>query len=84
MKHKILIAADNTTQVELLESVLSDMDCGISLALDGADTFARAVSFKPDLILLDLTKPEEIGLEICRQLKQDPATPRFAFWSLRR
>jgi len=73
-KSKILIADDNGPNVELLEAFLSDLDCQIAVAVDGADTLAKVTQFQPDLILLDVMMPKLSGFEVCKKLKGDPAT----------
>jgi two-component system, OmpR family, alkaline phosphatase synthesis response regulator PhoP len=73
-KDRILIADDNPTNVELLEAYLSNRDCEIGIAVDGRDTLEKVAQFQPDLILLDIMMPKLSGFEVCRQLKDDPAT----------
>ena len=73
---KILIADDNPTNVELLEAYLSGLECEIMVAVDGRDTLDKVASFQPDLILLDIMfagPPGPDGIEVSRQIHQDPA-----------
>lgn len=72
--HRILIADDNAANRELLEAYLADFDCEIETAVDGKDTLDKVVSFKPDLLLLDVMMPKLSGFEVCRQIKDDPET----------
>ena len=71
---RVLIAADNEPNRELLEAYLADVDCEIATAVDGADTLARVAAFHPDVILLDVMMPKFSGFEVCQRLKDDPAT----------
>ena len=73
-RSKILIADDNGPNVELLEAFLADVDCDIAVAVDGRDTLERVAKFQPDLILLDIMMPKLSGFEVCKKLKQNPAT----------
>jgi len=73
-KSRILIADDNLPNVELLEAYLGEIDCEIAVATDGRDTLAKVREFEPDLILLDIMMPKLSGFEVCKILKQDPAT----------
>jgi two-component system, OmpR family, alkaline phosphatase synthesis response regulator PhoP len=73
-KSKILIADDNPTNVELLEAYLTELDCEIGIAVDGRDTLDKVASFEPDLILLDIMMPKLSGFEVCKAIKDDPAT----------
>src|SRR5262245_53613038 len=74
-KNRILIADDNEPNRELLEVYLSDIECDIEHAADGQETLAKAKSFRPDLILLDVMMPKLSGFEVCQKLKAD-ATSR--------
>jgi CheY-like chemotaxis protein len=71
-KNRILIADDNEPNRELLEAYLVNVECDIQHAVDGQDTLAKARSFQPDLILLDVMMPKLSGFEVCRRLKDDP------------
>ena len=73
-KSRILIADDNGPNVELLEAYLAELDCEIEVAIDGRDTLDKVASFKPELILLDVMMPKLSGFEVCKQLKEKPAT----------
>ncbi len=73
-KSRILIADDNPTNVELLEAYLSGVDSDMAIAVDGLDTLEKVKAFKPDLILLDIMMPKLSGFEVCKKLKDDPAT----------
>jgi two-component system, OmpR family, alkaline phosphatase synthesis response regulator PhoP len=74
---RILIADDNAANRELLEAYLSSIDCEVEMAVDGEETLAKAQSFQPDLVLLDIMMPKRSGFEVCEQLKKDPATSRM-------
>jgi two-component system alkaline phosphatase synthesis response regulator PhoP len=74
---RVLIADDNLTNVELLEAYLSDTDCEISVATDGRETLEKVAEVQPDLILLDIMMPKLSGFEVCRKVKQDPATKQI-------
>ena len=72
--NRILIADDNQANSELLEAYLVDVDCDLEFAVDGQDTLDKVVSFKPDLILLDVMMPKLSGFEVCQQVKSNPGT----------
>ena len=76
-KSRILIADDNQPNCELLEAYLSDLDCEIAMAADGLETLKQVDAFQPDLILLDVMMPKLSGFEVCRKLKDAPATRRI-------
>jgi CheY-like chemotaxis protein len=70
-QHRILIADDNEANRELLEAYLVDLDCVTETAEDGQQTMDKAVSFDPDLILLDVMMPKLSGFEVCEKIKRD-------------
>ncbi|MEM9827277.1 MAG: response regulator [Planctomycetota bacterium] len=74
MSHRILIADDNEANRELIEAYLINVDCEIETSVDGQDTLDKVEAFKPDLVLLDVMMPRLNGFEVCKQLKQSPAT----------
>jgi PleD family two-component response regulator len=75
---RILIADDNPQGVELLEAYLADADYELAVATDGEETLAKVSTFKPDLILLDVMMPKISGFEVCKRLRQNPATRGIA------
>lgn len=76
-RSRILIADDNEANCELLEAYLTAVDCEVQTAVDGQDTLDKVDSFQPDLILLDVMMPKQSGFEVCKRLKNDPATSRI-------
>ncbi|TWT55920.1 response regulator [Allorhodopirellula solitaria] len=77
MTRRILIADDNAANRELLEAYLVRVECELETAIDGADTLAKVESFHPDLILLDVMMPRLSGFEVCKQIKENPATSQI-------
>jgi len=70
----ILIADDNTSNLQLLGSILSKAGYDIAFALNGEETLEKAKNTIFDLILLDVLMPGIDGLEVCRRLKTIPET----------
>jgi two-component system alkaline phosphatase synthesis response regulator PhoP len=73
----LLIVDDNQQNVELLQAYLEALPCQIDVAFDGVDAIQRVQDTErqtPDLILLDVMMPRMSGFEVCRKLKDDPAT----------
>lgn len=72
-RFKALIVDDNRPIASFICSVLaSDFRC--ATAANGREGLAEAVSFKPDVIIADEMMPVMTGLEMCRRLKENPAT----------
>ena len=70
----VLIVDDVPENIELLRSLLEPKDITLMIALNGQDALEIVARQPPDLILLDIMMPEMTGFEMCRRLKQAPAT----------
>lgn len=75
---RILIAEDDPQGLELLEAYLADTGYEIQSAADGEETLRKVQAWKPDLILLDVMMPKLSGFEVCKRLKNDPASRGIA------
>jgi PleD family two-component response regulator len=75
---RVLIADDNPQGVELLEAYLADCDYEIRTAADGEATLQVVRTWRPDLILLDIMMPKISGFEVCKRLRENPATRNTA------
>jgi CheY-like chemotaxis protein len=71
---RVLIADDNSQNVELLEAYLAAGDWDIRTAADGEETLRQVRDWRPDLILLDIMMPKISGFEVCKRLRADPQT----------
>jgi two-component system cell cycle response regulator DivK len=69
MPRKILIVEDNHDNRELVVKVLKNKGYITAEAIDGEEALEKAVSEKPDLILLDISLPKLDGYEVVRRLK---------------
>lgn len=70
---KILIVDDERFNLNLLHVLLRE-DYRTMVATNGEQAFKAASSGAPDLILLDVNMPGIDGFEVCRRLKDEPAT----------
>jgi two-component system sensor histidine kinase/response regulator len=70
----ILVVDDDPRNRRLLEEYLLAAGYDVRLAPDGRTALAEAAKRPPDLVLLDVMMPDLSGLEVCRQLKNDPRT----------
>jgi DNA-binding response OmpR family regulator len=71
---KILVVDDTPKNVKLLADVLSAKGYAATTASSGAEALARVKTEKPDLVLLDVVMPEMSGYEVCRRIRENPAT----------
>jgi two-component system cell cycle response regulator DivK len=69
MPRKVLIVEDNQDNRELVVKVLKNKGYSTAEAVDGEDALEKAVSEKPDLILLDISLPKLDGYEVVKRLK---------------
>ena len=74
MSARILVTDDNPLNVKLLSAKLAREYYTVVTAENGVQAVEKAVTEKPDLILLDVMMPEMDGFEACRQIKANPAT----------
>lgn len=72
---KILIVDDEEKVRKLVEVTLSVGDVEIFHAATGEEALKRVQEVRPDVILLDVMMPGPLdGYDVCRLIKQDPAT----------
>jgi len=69
---KILIVEDETDIQELLRFNLMKAGFEISCVDSGEEAIPEMRNYQPDLVLLDLMLPGISGLEVCRQVRNDP------------
>jgi len=74
MTERVLLVDDEEMNLELLEAILAGDGYAIQWAKDGTQALAAVAEQPPDLILLDLMMPGMSGLEVCRLLKEAPAS----------
>ena len=70
----VLAVDDLPANVRLLDAVLSPRGYRVLGAGSGPEALALVTEHRPDLILLDIVMPEMDGYEVCRRLRQEPAT----------
>ncbi len=71
---RILIVEDDPSLVELLRYNLETEGFDVSIARDGEGGMEAIDTQDPDLVVLDWMLPNMSGIEICRQMRQKPAT----------
>ncbi len=76
-KQSILVVDDTPENIDVLSGVLRT-EFKVKAALNGERALKIACSDpKPDMILLDIMMPGMDGYEVCRQLKENPATSKI-------
>ena len=75
MAKRILVVEDGVDLRTVVVAMLSQV-CGYETieAANGREAVARAVSEKPDLILMDVDLPDISGIDAARAVKSNPRT----------
>lgn len=71
---KILMIDDDQLLAELVKERLVTEGFEVCLAFDGLSGIECMIKEIPDLILLDIMMPGIDGYEVCKKLKESPAT----------
>lgn len=71
---KILIGEDEPHLEEILKYVAGKIGLEFYTANNGEDVLSQARKYQPDIMLLDIYMPKVNGIEVCKQLKDDPLT----------
>ncbi len=74
MSKLILIVEDSATHRHIAETLCINNGFEVMVTDDGEKALQIAINKHPDLILLDVILPSKNGFQICRQIKQNPAT----------
>ncbi|MEI7474291.1 MAG: diguanylate cyclase [bacterium] len=74
MKKKILLIDDSATQLMSLKITLVKAGYEVVTAINGVEGISAVYKHRPDLIVSDIIMPEINGYQLCRLLKNEPAT----------
>jgi putative two-component system response regulator len=70
----ILVVDDNDLNVSLMRDLLASRGYCVFTAMTADEAWPAIRSHHPDLVLLDVIMPGRSGYELCRELKENPAT----------
>jgi CheY-like chemotaxis protein len=77
VKRPLILLVEDDENVQLIvRTVVSSMGYGFVVGANGQEGLSLAREYNPDLILSDAFMPKLDGREMCRLLKEDPATSR--------
>ncbi|MFH1379169.1 MAG: response regulator [bacterium] len=71
---KILMIDDDQLLADLVKERLDSEGFEVCVAFDGLSGIECMIKESPDLILLDIMMPGIDGYEVCKKLKESPAT----------
>jgi DNA-binding response OmpR family regulator len=70
----ILVVDDDEDSRETIAAMLAGHDISVIQASTGEATLHLAATFALSAIVLDVVLPDRTGFDICRMLREDPAT----------
>jgi DNA-binding response OmpR family regulator len=73
-KKTVLVADDESRIRNVLSLKLRNAGFRVLTAADGTEALMLALAEKPDLLITDYQMPRLSGLELCRRMRQNPAT----------
>lgn len=74
-RKKILVVDDEKNIGDILKINLEKEGYWVSVAMDGEEGLALALSENPDLVLLDVMLPKMDGFEVCKKIRQKSEVP---------
>jgi adenylate cyclase len=73
-RQKILAVDDTPENLKLLDAILTTRGYELATAANGTAAVEMIGTVQPDLVLLDIVMPGLNGYDVCRRLRDDPAT----------
>jgi len=70
----VLYIEDDPNSLRLIEKFLSKTIDKLLTAINATEGWQLALKHQPDLILLDMHLPDIAGLDLLKQLKENPVT----------
>ena len=71
---KLLVVDDTPQNVKLLADLLAAKGYAVVTAASGPEALKAVEAERPDLVLLDVMMPGMSGYEVCRKIRENPAT----------
>jgi twitching motility two-component system response regulator PilG len=73
-KNRILVVEDEESLLKLESILLSSKGYNVTGVMDGKSALEEVMARRPDLVILDIMLPEIDGFEVCRRIRENPAT----------
>ncbi len=71
MSRKVLVVDDEPDVVRYFTAVLEENGYATLSAVDGVEALAKVRNDHPDLVMLDITMPNQSGVRVYREMKED-------------
>jgi PAS domain S-box-containing protein len=72
MRRRILLVDDNQSTTTVFTMLFKRLGCEVAAANDGAKAIELAATFRPEIVMLDLSMPRMDGYETCRRIREQP------------
>src|ERR1700733_4497941 len=72
---KILIVDDEPQITRVLRTALSTQGYSLRIAANGVEGMEAVYTWKPDLVVTDVSMPEMNGIELCREIRAVSEVP---------
>ena len=82
MALRVLVVDDNAVSLMLVGRILGMEGYEMLTAESGAEAIRCVEQTPPDLIIMDVMMPDMDGYELCRRLRQNPASARLPIFML--
>src|SRR5215469_5907973 len=76
---RVLVVDDNPSTMVLMRDLLSSRGYEVVAVPDAAQAEAEMLRRPPDVVLSDVIMPGKSGYELCREMKENPATRLVPF-----
>jgi DNA-binding response OmpR family regulator len=73
-KNKILVVEDEESLLKLESILFTSKGYTVTGVRDGRSALEAIAADRPDVVVLDVMLPDTDGFDICRAIKQNPAT----------
>lgn len=73
-RQRVLVADDDPRILRIVSMILENEGLEVITAEDGEEALEKAISERPDAILLDIEMPKMGGIEVCSKLKANKET----------
>src|SRR5437879_10714356 len=80
---KVLVVDDEESITDLISTALRYVGFAVEIASTGRQALERAISFRPELIVLDVMLPDLDGFEVTRRLRADGVRVPVVFLTAR-